>query len=94
MRRACSQQQRARAAARARERGRAACGLREKSDSTSIASRWCVADRCPRVLQDGETALMDAASSGNAAMAVEFVRLGADVNAKDRVRVRRSCARG
>jgi hypothetical protein len=39
------------------------------------------------------TALMRAATSGQTATATELVRLGADVNAKDDVRIRCSCVR-
>jgi ankyrin repeat protein len=37
------------------------------------------------VLQDGETALMRAAGWGHIATAAELVRLGANINAKDKV---------
>jgi hypothetical protein len=39
-----------------------------------------------RVLQDGGTALMRAASKGHTATATELVRLGADIHAKGKVR--------
>ncbi len=48
--------------------------------------------RC--VLQGCWTALMCAAASGHTATAAELVRLGADINAKSRVRVRCSCVCG
>jgi hypothetical protein len=38
------------------------------------------------VLQDGVTALMRAADSGRTATAAELLRLGADINAQDKVR--------
>ncbi len=43
--------------------------------------------RTLRVLQDGWTALMDAASQGHTATVAELVRLGADLNAKTNVRI-------
>jgi hypothetical protein len=44
--------------------------------------------------QMGRTVLMLAAAFGRTATAAELVRLGADINAKDDVRVRCTCARG
>jgi hypothetical protein len=44
-------------------------------------------------LQNGSTALMNAASTFHTATAVELVHLGADINAKDNVCIRCRCAR-
>ncbi len=44
-----------------------------------------------RVLQDGWTALVHAAGNGHTATVAELVRLGADIHAKDKVRVRGGC---
>jgi hypothetical protein len=78
--------------ARACAAGRA--GQREKQGSP-VACDCVGGHRCPtRGLQNAfcDTALMHAVSYGKTATAAELVRLGANINARNSVRVRRSCA--